>query len=68
MRKYFFITPEGLSFKPSMDSPEPDSIDLEIFRFNRSITVQDTVQDLMKLNYNFDDSHTKCHFITSRDY
>ncbi len=52
MKKYIFITPEGLSFKPNMDSPEPDYMDLQIFDFNHDASIQDAIQDLIELNQN----------------
>jgi hypothetical protein len=52
MKKYIFITPEGLSFKPNMDSPEPDYLDLQIFDFNHDSSIQDAIQDLIELNHN----------------
>lgn len=54
MKKFFFITPEGLSFKPNMDSPEPDALELEIFGFNKNITFHDAIQNLIELNENPD--------------
>lgn len=52
MKKYIFVTPEGLTFKPSYDSPEPDYLDLQIFGFGQSNTVQDAIEDLIELQEN----------------
>jgi hypothetical protein len=57
MKKFIFITPEGLSFKPTMDSPEPDALDMEIFGFNSKVSVQDVIRDLMELSENSEGDH-----------
>jgi hypothetical protein len=49
MKKFIFVTPEGLTFKPSCDSPEPDYLDIHIYGFNDDISVSDAIQDLMEL-------------------
>jgi hypothetical protein len=50
MKKYIFVTPEGLTYKPNYDSPEPDYLDIQIYGINQESTVQDAIQDLMELN------------------
>jgi hypothetical protein len=52
MKKYIFITPEGLSFKPSSDSPEPDQMDMQILSFGQEHTLEDTLNDLIEFNGN----------------
>jgi C4-type Zn-finger protein len=52
MKKYIFITPEGLTFKPNFDRPEPDRLDLHIFGFNQDISVENAIQELIELNEN----------------
>jgi len=51
MKRYFFVTPEGLSFKPSCDSPEPDFVEME-FATNKDPTIQDAINELIELNQN----------------
>ena len=50
MKKYIFVTPEGLSYKPSYDSPEPDFPDVQIIDYNHNATVDDALKDLMEIN------------------
>jgi hypothetical protein len=52
MKKYIFITPEGLTYKPNSDSPNPDFVNLQIFDFYRGSSVQDTLSDLIEFNVN----------------
>jgi hypothetical protein len=52
MKKFIFITPEGLTFKPNRDSPGPDYLDMQVFDFGREHTVEDTLNDLIDLNQN----------------
>jgi hypothetical protein len=52
MEEHIFVTPEGLCFKPSCDSPDPDFLDFHAFNFNPDATVQDTIKELMELNAN----------------
>ena len=52
MKKFIFVTPEGLSFKPSCDSPEPDYMDIHIYDFNQESSVHEAIQDLMELGTN----------------
>ncbi len=49
MKKFIFVTPEGLTFKPNCDSPEPDYLDIHIYGFDEDSSVQDAIQDLMEL-------------------
>jgi hypothetical protein len=50
MKKYQFITPDGLSFKPSCDSPAPDFLDIEIMGHGPETSIQDAISDLIELN------------------
>jgi hypothetical protein len=50
MEEHIFITPDGLNFKPSCDSPNPDYPDFPLISFNPDATVQDTLKELMELN------------------
>ena len=52
MEEHIFVTPEGLNFKPSCDSPDPDFLDFRSINFNPDATVQDTIKELMELNAN----------------
>jgi len=52
MKKYIFVTPEGLSFKPNNDSPAPDFLDIEILGHGPESSVQDAISDLIELNEN----------------
>jgi hypothetical protein len=52
MKKYIFVTPEGLSFKPSTDSPAPDFLDIEILGQGPESSLQDAISDLIELNEN----------------
>ena len=52
MEEHIFVTPEGLSFKPSCDSPDPDFLDFHSINFNPDASVQDTIKELMELNAN----------------
>ena len=50
MKKFIFITPEGLTYKPNCDSPSPDSLDIQIIGFDNEPTVHDAMMDLMEMN------------------
>jgi hypothetical protein len=50
MKKYIFVTPEGFSYKPSYDSPDPDPMDMQIFNFSKEPAVKDALSDLIELN------------------
>jgi hypothetical protein len=52
VKKYIFITPEGLTYKPNSDSPNPDFTNMQIIGFNRGASIQDTLGDLMELSGN----------------
>jgi hypothetical protein len=52
MKKFIFVTPEGLSFKPNCDSPEPDYLDIHIYGFDQDSSVYNAIQDLMELSDN----------------
>jgi hypothetical protein len=50
MKKYMFVTPDGLSFKPSCDSPAPEFLDIEILGHGHETSIQDAISDLIELN------------------
>jgi hypothetical protein len=50
VRKFIFITPEGLTHKPNCDSPDPDFQDIQIIGFGGGSTVEEALNDLMELN------------------
>jgi hypothetical protein len=50
MKKYIFVTPEGLSFKPSCDSPAPEFMDIEIMGHGPDTSIQAAISDLIELN------------------
>jgi hypothetical protein len=50
MRKYIFITPEGLTFKPNCDSPDPDFLDMQIVGFGQGSTLEEGLNGLIELN------------------
>jgi hypothetical protein len=50
MKKYMFVTPEGLSFKPSCDSPAPEFLDIEILGHGPDTSIQEAISDLIELN------------------
>jgi hypothetical protein len=52
MKKYIFVTPEGLTYKPNCDSPEPDFPDVQIIDYSHNATVDDALKDLMEINGN----------------
>ena len=52
MRRYFFITPEGLTNKHIMDRPEPDFIEMQLFGYTPNQDIHDTINVLMELNDN----------------
>jgi hypothetical protein len=52
MKKFIFITPEGLTYKPNCDRPEPDSMDMQIFSFSQKHTIEEALNDLIDLNQN----------------
>jgi hypothetical protein len=52
MKKFIFVTPEGLTFKPNCDRPEPDYLDIHIYGLDEEHSVQDAIQDLMELGTN----------------
>jgi hypothetical protein len=52
MKKFIFVTPEGLTFKPSCDSPSPDQMDMQIVSFDQENALEDTLKDLIELNEN----------------
>ncbi len=52
MKKYIFITPEGLIYKPNYDSPEPDFSDLEIIPYVYNAELSNALKDLIEINQN----------------
>lgn len=52
MKKYIFITPEGLTYKPNYDSPEPDFSDLEIIPYVYNAELGNALNDLIEINEN----------------
>ncbi|HSW58041.1 MAG TPA: hypothetical protein VLH15_06540 [Dehalococcoidales bacterium] len=50
MKKFIFVTPDGLSFKPSCDSPAPEFMDIEIMGHGPETSIQDAISDLIELN------------------
>ena len=50
MKKYIFITPEGWTYKPNCDSPDPDVLEMQIIGFGQGSTVEEALNDLMELN------------------
>jgi hypothetical protein len=52
MKKYIFVTPDGLSFKPSPDSPAPEFMDIEILSHGPETSIQEAISDLIEFNQN----------------
>jgi hypothetical protein len=52
MKKYIFVTPDGLSFKPNVDSPTPDFLDIEMFGQDSDASIQDAISQLIEYNEN----------------
>jgi hypothetical protein len=52
MKKYIFITPEGLTYQPNNDSPEPDFPDLQIIGYSHNAAFGDALKDLIEINEN----------------
>jgi hypothetical protein len=52
MKKFIFVTPEGLTYKPNCDSPEPDFPDIQIIDYGHNVSVDDALKDLMEINGN----------------
>ncbi len=50
MKKYIFVTPDGLSFKPNVDSPTPDFLDIEMFGQDSDASIQDAISQLIEYN------------------
>ncbi len=50
MKKYIFITPEGLTYKPNCDSPDPDFLDMQVIGFGGGSTIEEALNDLMELS------------------
>jgi|WetSurMetagenome_2_1015567.scaffolds.fasta_scaffold450762_1 hypothetical protein len=62
MKKYLFVTPEGLTCKPNFDSPEPDFVDMQIIGFNHDSLVQDALKDLIEMHGNQTENKINKHF------
>lgn len=58
MEEHIFVTPEGLNFKPSNDSPNPDFMDVQSMIFNPDATVQESIKELIELNANIAQNST----------
>jgi len=52
MKKYIFVTPAGLTYKPNLDSPQPDFPDLQIIGYNHNTTIGDALKDLIEIQEN----------------
>lgn len=52
MKKFIFITPEGLTYKPNCDSPDPDYTEMQIFPYGNGSSIQDALSDLIELSGN----------------
>jgi hypothetical protein len=50
LRKYIFVTPEGLTCKPNIDRPEPEFVDMQIMGFGHDSMVQDALKDLIEMH------------------
>ena len=62
MEEHIFVTPEGLNFKPSCDSPDPDFTDFHFFSLDGNSSVQDTLKELMELNAQITQNSTTQNF------
>ncbi len=51
MKKFIFITPEGLTYKPNYDRPNPDYMDMQVFSFGQKHSIEDALNDLIELNH-----------------
>jgi hypothetical protein len=52
MKRFFFITPEGLTYQTASDSPEPEQMDIQLFGSGLNLTIEEAIGDLMELNTN----------------
>jgi len=50
MRKYIFLTTEGLTYQPNSASPEPDIENMQVIGFAQGDTVQEASRNLLDLN------------------
>jgi hypothetical protein len=62
MKKYIFVTPEGLTSKPNFDSPEPDFVDMQVIGFDRDSMVQDALKDLIEMHSSQSENKISRHF------
>jgi|MudIll2142460700_1097286.scaffolds.fasta_scaffold2793201_1 hypothetical protein len=50
MKQYIFIAPETLTYKPNLDRPEPDFVDMQLIGVSHDDMFQDALQDLIEMN------------------
>ncbi len=50
MRKYIFLTTEGITFQPNSTSSEPDIENMQVIGFAQGDTVRDAFSKLLELN------------------
>ena len=67
MKKYIFVKPEGLTSKPSFDSPEPDFVEMQIIGFERGSLVQDALKDLIEQNGDPTENKSSAYFSVKMD-
>jgi hypothetical protein len=51
MNNYVFFTPEGLTFKPNCDRPEPESVDMQMIGVGHDDMFQDALMGLLEVNH-----------------
>jgi len=52
MKKYIFVTPGELSYRPNIDRPEPDFIEMQLTNSEPDSSFHETLRDLIELNNN----------------
>ena len=62
MKRYIFVTPEGLTYKPNCDGPSPDFINMHIAGFGRNSSVRNALLDLIEMSRNSQESPLEGHF------
>ena len=62
MKKYIFITPEGLTYKPNCDSPDPDFPGMQIIGDGHGSTLDEALKDLMEMSENLFENHSAQNF------
>ncbi len=55
MHRHVFITPAGLTHPPCFDTPEPEYLDFDVFKYPSDEDIQQTIDDLIELNQNEDE-------------